>query len=275
MMLTDTTLFGYTVSVAFPNERVAVDYIKFAERSEQSVGKTYLLRQLEKFEQQGWKLLQIFEDEQAKASHIVESRILHALGISPRTVYARKCEVHFDLPLEQTRDFLDRNHIQGVGRGANLYAALTHGSEIVAVMSLGRARFNKNVDFELIRFATASGMSVVGAASRLLKHVLQETGDASIISYADRRYSTGDLYRSLGFQEQQRSAPCYWYFHPSDPLKKYHRSSFQKHKLPDKLEIFDPQLSETENMFKNGWNRIYDSGNYVFILDPKATPAYK
>lgn len=261
--------FGYGVDLAFPEHQVAVDYIKFADSCERAGGRSALIDKLDTFERNGWKLLQVFEDEQINSPHIVESRILHALGLSQRVIYARKCQVRTDLPASVTRDFLNANHIQGVGRGANLYVGLEYQGELVAVMSVGHSRFNKKVDYELIRFATQCGTSIVGGASRLLAAVLRRTGSGSIISYADRRWSTGNLYRSLGFTEHCRSDPCYWYLRLSDTSKKYHRSSFQKHKLQDKLAEFDEELSEIENMRRNGWDRVFDSGNYVFIFDPK------
>jgi hypothetical protein len=42
------------------------------------------------------------------------------------------------------------------------------------------------------------------------------------------------------------------------------RVQFQKHKLKDKLDKFDPSLTEWENMQLNDYNRIWDCGNYVF-----------
>jgi hypothetical protein len=49
-------------------------------------------------------------------------------------------------------------------------------------------------------------------------------------------------------------------------MKVYNRMSFQKHMLKNKLEIFDKSLSEYENMLNNGYNRVWDCGNYKFIL---------
>jgi len=37
-----------------------------------------------------------------------------------------------------------------------------------------------------------------------------------------------------------------------------------KHKLKDKLALFDPKLTEWENMQNNGYDRIWDCGNLVF-----------
>ena len=40
---------------------------------------------------------------------------------------------------------------------------------------------------------------------------------------------------------------------------------FQKHKLPQLLENFDPTKSESENMKEHGYNRVYDCGNRVYV----------
>ena len=42
------------------------------------------------------------------------------------------------------------------------------------------------------------------------------------------------------------------------------RLQFQKHMLESKLEIFDSNLTEWENMQLNGYDRIWDCGNYVY-----------
>jgi hypothetical protein len=39
---------------------------------------------------------------------------------------------------------------------------------------------------------------------------------------------------------------------------------FQKHKLKNILETFDPLKTEYENMLENGWDRIWDCGNAKF-----------
>jgi len=38
-----------------------------------------------------------------------------------------------------------------------------------------------------------------------------------------------------------------------------------KNVLKDRLEHFDSKLTEIENMTNNGWNRIWDCGNHVFV----------
>lgn len=60
------------------------------------------------------------------------------------------------------------------------------------------------------------------------------------------------------------SKPNYFYFKNHGELKS--RVAFQKHKLKEKLDIFDENLSELDNMFLNSYRVIYDCGNYVYKL---------
>ncbi len=70
------------------------------------------------------------------------------------------------------------------------------------------------------------------------------------------------MYKILGFVELSPSPPNYFYV---QGLKLHNRLEFQKHKLYNKLQYFDPKLSESENMFKNGYRKIWDCGNLVFV----------
>ena len=45
----------------------------------------------------------------------------------------------------------------------------------------------------------------------------------------------------------------------------FNRIQFQKHKLRNKLDKFDESKSEWQNMQDNGYGRIFDCGNLVFV----------
>ena len=66
------------------------------------------------------------------------------------------------------------------------------------------------------------------------------------------------VFRKLMFQIQHIG---YW----KDYLTLQPRIKFQKHKLKNILEKFDEKLSEAQNMANNGYNRIFDCGNLVFV----------
>lgn len=216
--------------------------------------------------EQGIKLLHILDIEWETKRKIVESRIQHQFGLSDR-IFARKCDIRV-LSHDVAIPFLNDNHIQG-GCPASLYVGLYHNDELVAVSTFAKSRYNKNVEWELVRYCTKTLLTIVGGASKLFKWFIKEYNPTSIISYADRRWSTGGVYTTLGFTLAHNSTPNYFYFHRNEPEKLMSRVQFQKHKLKEKLVVFDATLTEWDNMKNNGYDRVWDCGNMVFIWDNK------
>lgn len=225
------------------------------------MGRSYHLAKTESCAAAGIRLVHVFEDEWTDHRDIVESRVSDMFGKYVRTVYARECSVVVPGP-DDVREFLDRNHLQGFVRSPVAYS-LVHDGETVSMMTFGKSRFNSNYDWEMLRFCNRLGHHVPGAASRLLRHFEIDHGPKSLLSYADRRWSDGKLYRVLGFDFVSKTVPNYWYIAKGTACR-LSRLGFQKHLLKDRLKEFDPSLSEAENMRKNGYSRIYDCGNLVF-----------
>ena len=59
--------------------------------------------------------------------------------------------------------------------------------------------------------------------------------------------------------------PNYWYYQLSNTNKRWHRYNFAKHTLKTKLNNFDPQLTEYQNMLNHGYERVWDCGNLCYI----------
>lgn len=210
----------------------------------------------------GIRLIQLYEYEIKHHPDKCKALVRTALGLNTK-IGARKCGIVTLTPAQQ-RQFFDVHHMQGVGViGAACYG-LMDGDDIVAAMSFGKSRYDKKVEWELLRFATKNGITVVGGSSKLFKRFVREHNPASIVSYCDKRLFTGNMYTQLGFTFSHTSAPNYWYFDNKNPIRLYHRTHFQKHKLANKLPVFDPNKTEWENMVANEWNRIWDCGNDVF-----------
>ena len=132
-------------------------------------------------------------------------------------------------------------------------------------MTFSKARFSTSYEWELVRFCNKLGYHIPGAAGKLLKYFEQNWKPKSLVSYADRRWSQGKLYKALGFVLDHISTPNYWYFKPSNTSVLYNRIMFQKHRLHTVLKDFDESLSESANMQNNGYMKIYDCGNLVFV----------
>lgn len=200
------------------------------------------------------KLLQFLETEVKLRRSVVESMLRHALGQSDR-VQARKCQI---TTTANFKAFFDANHLYG-HRPASVEVGLLSGGTLVAAASFSR---HHKYGWELMRLATLAGHVVVGGASRLFSWFLGTTKPQSIICYADLRFSTGGAYRALGFVLDGITAPGYHYVRGT---RIFSRQQFQKHKLAKKLPQFDPQLSESQNMFNNKYRRLWDAGHMRFI----------
>ena len=255
---------GFEVDLYLPEHNLGIEYNGLYWHNENRKGSKYHLEKLEAAERSGKRLIQIFEDEWLSKREIVKRRLAYITGHLPKMVGARECEIR-DPEHEHVRDLLNTHHLQGscahqVAKGAYF------GDTLVAVMTFSKTRVffgGEAVDneWELVRFAAVG--SIPGAASRILKAFRKEYPNDSIISYADRRWSDGGLYRSLGFTEVRRSQPNYWYVMGG---KRMHRYNFAKHKLVE--QGFDPAMTEEGIMLERGFLRIWDCGTLVYRLDP-------
>jgi hypothetical protein len=133
-------------------------------------------------------------------------------------------------------------------------------------MTLGLLRKSMgatNVDgsYELLRFCNKLNTNVIGGADKLLKHFIKTYKPIEIISYADKRWSKGDLYEKLGFKFIHDSKPNYWYLIGNN---REYRFKYRKDILVK--EGYDPSKTEHQIMLGRGIYRIYDCGNKKYTL---------
>lgn len=201
-------------------------------------------------------LMRFREDEILRKHDIVVSIIKHRLGLSHK-IQARKCYIS-DIGIKEYRKFMDDNHLAGYKYAKYIYG-LRHQGELVQVISFDR---HNKYEYEVVRSATLRGKCVVGGLSKLVKHFVKITNPNSIMTYCDARYNKSDGYIKSGFRPVGITKPNYFYV-KGDTVRS--RQCFQKHKLKDILPIFDKNITEYENMFLNGYRRLWDCGNYKLI----------
>lgn len=262
VILNDRKLISpYELDILIPTNKLAIEYCGVYWHSELTGNrdKNYHLHKHQLCAKQNIRLIQIWSTEWLFKQDIVKSRLSSAFGKN-KTIYARKCEV-VELTYPTAKKFLQRTHIQGPCAGS-VYLGLYCENVLVGVMVFGINRFSKTKPWELIRYSSELFTNVIGGASKLFKHFINRYNPTTVVSYSDIRWNTGSLYNMLGFNHIQSTAPNYWYFKvngQTDVL--YNRVNFQKHRLVGKLDMFDTELSEWDNMINNGYDRIWDCGN--------------
>ena len=215
-------------------------------------------------EQAGINLLQFFDWEVFAKRNIILDKIDHALGLNAR-MGARKLTLAM-VDKQTAWKFFEDNHLQGACPAHMVLGLFDQNGKLLSAMSFGKSRYNKKYQYELLRFCCAIGVSVPGAASRLLKRFSEgiPVGE-KIVSYCNRRWSNGGLYAKIGFAQSHITPPGYYYIHCNGQYAGT-RQQWQKHLLRDKLPIFDESLSEAANMSANGYTRVWDCGQLVYEL---------
>jgi hypothetical protein len=253
------------LDIYLPSLNLAFEFNGVYWHNELNKENNYHLNKTNFFEKQNIKLIQIYEDDWLYKKDIIKSRILNLLGKSDR-IFARKCEIKEINDNNIVREFLEQNHLQGF-IGSKIKIGLFYNDELVSLMTFGNLRKSlgqKSTEnsYEMLRFCNKLNTNIIGGASKLFKYFLEKYNPKEIISYADRSWSTGDLYEKLGFKFIHKTNPNYYYV---IDRKRYHRFNFRKNKLIK--DGANPNKTEHEIMLEKGIFRIYDSGSlkYQFI----------
>jgi hypothetical protein len=260
-------LDGKELDIFIPSKNIAIEYNGLYWHSElNGKDKNYHIQKSIKCKNKNIRLIQIFSDEWVNKNKIVKSRLKHIFGINDTIIYARKCEIK-EIDSKIKNNFLNEYHIQAEDK-SKIKLGLFYENELVSVMTFGNYRIalgqsSTKDEYELSRFA--SKHRIVGGAGKLLKHFIRNYKPKKIISYADYRWSDGNLYNKIGFNFIGLTCPNYWYI--KDYEIREHRFKYRKNILVELLEKFDPALTEWQNMQSNNYDRIWDCGNLKFVWE--------
>lgn len=217
-------------------------------------------RKYEMCKARGIRLLSIFEDELIHNFELVIQKIKYILGItSMKTVHARKCTIYEPNSKDKTA-FMAQHHIQGADRCTITYG-LNFNNEPVAMMSLKR---KLNGTWEITRYCSVG--KVNGGFTKLLNHAEKNLNVNRFETFADLRWSNGNLYATNGFIESYTIPPTFFYIKGT---RRMHRSNYMKCKLAGILPSFDPDLTEFENCNRAGLLRVWDCGKTKFVKECK------
>jgi hypothetical protein len=189
-----------------------------------------------------------WKDEWEDKQSIILSRINSLLGQNKR-IHGRTCEIKL-LDKNTAETFLNHHHVMGF---ANSYykLGLFKKDELLAIATFSKGRKMNRLpegrrSFELIRFCNASGFTVVGGLSKLLKHFINLTDAGDIMTYIDKDQSEGKAFLKLGFKILSETDPIEFKLHKNS-LKRTNKETIH---------------------FEEDYQLIKNSGNLKLVYTP-------
>ncbi|EMR6009134.1 hypothetical protein WJW27_006015, partial [Escherichia coli] len=198
---------GNEIDIFIPELKLGIEFNGEYWHRDEVRGNNYHQSKYIRMKENGNKLITIYSNEWRNKTDIVKRRLKSILNTDNR-VYARKCTIGL-VQNNVCDEFLNTYHIQGKC-GSSIRVGLYLETELVAVMTFGKPRFNKEYEYELLRYCSKD--TVVGGASKLLKYFENTYAPKSLISYADMNWSSGNLYEAIGFQFVEMTKPGYFYY---------------------------------------------------------------
>ena len=180
------------------------------------------------------------------------------------TLYARKCFIK-ELDVKECKSFINEHHLQGYVK-SEINIGLYFNDELVSVMTFGKPRYNKNYEYELIRYC--SSYNVIGGAEKIFKYFIKTYNPESIISYCDNSKFNGDTYIKLGFNLKSYGEPSKHWYNPK--TKKHITDNLLRQRGFDQLlgkeyGCFGKGTSNEQLMLEHGFVEIYDCGQSVYV----------
>ena len=257
---------NFEIDIFVPEKSFGIEYHGAYWHSEQVLltktktnPRTYHKRKADEADKRGIDLLQIFDIEWKNKKEIIKDIIKAKLGKLEHKIYARKCKIGAP-PFKEAKKFFKNNHALGEPTGARMLG-LEYCGQWIAIIAYRVEKSNINI----VRYATLLNHSVPGGFSKLLKHIQKEYPNKQIYTYADRRFSKGNLYKACGFEQVHISHPTYYYIDLKKKDKLLNRRNFQKKYLAKRWKDFDMQKTEYENALAHGFDRLWDAGHIKYI----------
>jgi len=248
----------YEIDIYLPELKIGFEFNGLYWHSDKFIEKDKHLKKLNFFKEKNIRIIYIWEDDWDFKKDIIKSQIKNWLNFTENKIFARKCQIKEINDISLIRDFLNKNHIQGFIHSVKKIG-LFYNNELISIMTFdkfeGRKKLKEN-EWNLSRFCNKINTNVIGSASKLLNFFIKINKCDRIISYADKAWSSGNLYYKLGFNLINESKINYKYIINN---KRENKQKFTKRKLKS-------NLTERKTMALKNINRVYDCGQLKFEL---------
>lgn len=196
------------LDIYIPSLKVAIEFNGTYWHCERYKPRGYHSGKSFECKEKGIRLIHVWEFEWANPQQrfVLENIILGALKKLPERHYARECEVYTYIQSSprwtELNQFFAENNIQG-NRGGSIIYTLEKEGKVLMAYKFGRpsgGKAKKKYQWEMVRGASAHGVQVVGGATKLWKHFINEVKPKSVVYYVDFNAFDGCSVEKLGGQ---------------------------------------------------------------------------
>ena len=219
------------------------EYSMFNNYLDENSIKSKHLNKTNLMEDKGYQLFHIFENEWLdKNKKSIWISIIKDKLNKNKKIDVKKCVIK-EVSTEEAKNFIDENHLQGY-INAHIKIGLYHKNELVSIMTFS----NSEAKYDLLRFCTKKEYTISDKGSMLLAY-FEKVYRPELISYkVNRRWDSRIENSNLGFEFSHYTEPNSFCFHPKEDIL-----------------LLKNEHSDNKNIYDNGYRKIYDSGNIVYI----------
>lgn len=254
-------LGGIELDFYIPEFNLAIEMNGLYWHSTEHKHKKYHQDKTNACEENGIRLIHIFEDEWLYQKEKCQDTLKHFFGLSKRGTYGRQATIK-EISWKSAKEFLNKYHLLNAGVAGNYrIGAFNKDDTLIAVMIYGKTS-NESGDttsIELKRFVTDKNNNP-GVASKMFTYAVRQRGYSEIIAFVDRRWFTGLVKKHIGFDVVGYTNPALWYIKGSE---RFHRRFISKNTLINNSECYNH--TKKQMLYEMGYYQLYDSGKLKLV----------
>lgn len=176
------------------------------------------------------RILHIDQDQWMRSPKIILNRIAVLCG-KGIPIHARQTVVA-RIDKKVSREFQKEFHLNGVLDGKYRYGLFREGELVSVAVFSGLRNMKQEPSYrsiELLHFCQKGRYLVRGGLSKLLKQMHKDFEPNDVMTYVEKDWSTGENYRTLGFERRGERPPVQFCI---DPIR-YERIRLSRLDTPD------------------------------------------
>lgn len=263
-----TILGGKEIDIYIPSLKLGIEYNGLKWHTElNGKDKEYHLNKLQKCNEQGIKLIQIFEDEWINKKEICQYILQQTCGIINKpNIDINLCSIKVIENNVNIYNFINNNCISQCLPFSFSICAL-YNNILIGVLTF---KSYDNNCFELRQIVPNIDYQCNHLEEKLFNYFINHYRFNNITAIADRRWVASDensIYTSLGFRKEKYIKPIYCLYNSTfNHYKRYNEKELNKNELCERFNL-PLSLSKKEVIKNSNFTKIWNCGFVKYIYN--------